>query len=205
MIPGFHWSQCLASDWSRLIMWPEYWALIGCCKWQHGHCVPHHPRVRSEENVDAINQKNLSPNGSIKTPLYRLIELRLTFGYSNPGPNLRFLRSDPIWSTFIFSEFVRAIHNQQARLIIFITSIYKHEKKLEIHFSNIKHLDCLNIETFCVSIRGQLKEMCSKKSTHNELILNRYHFTNNIYRMWPGYSWCNAFLLRVEIEKWVDT
>ena len=30
---------------------------------------------------DAIGHKNLSPNGSIKTPLYRLIELRLTFGY----------------------------------------------------------------------------------------------------------------------------
>ena len=36
--------------------------------------------------------------------------------------------------------------------------------------------------------------MCSKKSIHNELILNRYHFTNNIYRTWPGYSWCNAVL-----------
>ena len=133
------------SHWSRLIMWPEYWALIGCCKWQHGHCVPHHPRVRSEENVDAINQKNLSPNGSIKTPLYRLIELRLTFGYSNPGPNLRFLRSDPIWSTFIFSTQVynqsllefRAIHNQWAQLIIFITAIYN-IKNFEICFSNIE-------------------------------------------------------------------
>ena len=118
-----YWS--LTSDRSGQITWPECWPLIGWCRWQHGHCVPHQPRVRSEENVDAINQKNLSPNGSIKTPLYRLIELRLTFGYSNPGPNLRFLRSDPIWSTFIFSARVynqtllefRAIDNQWAGLL----------------------------------------------------------------------------------------
>ena len=31
--------------------------------------------------LDFIKRKNLSSNGCIKTPLYRLIELRLTFGY----------------------------------------------------------------------------------------------------------------------------
>ena len=31
--------------------------------------------------LDFIKMKNLSSNGCIKTPLYRLIELRLTFGY----------------------------------------------------------------------------------------------------------------------------
>ena len=35
----------------------------------------------SVRQKDFINMKNLSSNGCIKTPLYRLIELRLTFGY----------------------------------------------------------------------------------------------------------------------------
>ena len=37
--------------------------------------------VAAVSELDFIKMKNLSSNGCIKTPLYRLIELRLTFGY----------------------------------------------------------------------------------------------------------------------------
>ena len=42
-------------------------------------------RAHSVRDGDFIKLKNLSSNGRIKTPLYRLIELRLTFGYRPAG------------------------------------------------------------------------------------------------------------------------
>ena len=66
--------------------------------------------------------KNLSPNGSIKTPLYRLIELRLTFGYL-PG-----------W-VFLFS-YMASIQIAQHSLTCLVTHLYKLSTKKFVNIVN---------------------------------------------------------------------